>query len=297
MDLKRIIVKPKLPKLIWDFFMITLGAACMALSYDLFLVPHKIAPGGAAGVATILHYLFKLPVGTMIFVVNIPLFAWGLKEFGKKFGFRTIYAVFMTSFLTDLLQAEFHLKAATNNTILAAVYGAVLLGVGLGLAFRHQATTGGSDIVAQIIAKYTNATPGMGIMLVDFVIIALAGLTFGKVDLALYGFITLYISTHILDVMLEGWSYNKAAYIISDHWELIRGEVVLGLDRGGTMWAGQGFYKGAEKTILFCVVSRRELAQLREAVKLLDPKAFMVVSDAKEVLGYGFKPWSKVASS
>lgn len=296
MDLKRIIVKPKLPKLIWDFAMITVGAGCMALSYDLFLVPHKIAPGGAAGVATILHYLFKLPVGTMIFVVNIPLFAWGLKEFGKKFGFRTIYAVFITSFLTDFLQTQFHFQAATTNTILAAVYGAVLLGMGLGLAFRHQATTGGSDIAAQIIAKHTNATPGIGIMVVDFVIIALAGLTFRQVDLALYGFITLYISTRILDVMLEGWSYNKAAYIISDHWELIRGEVVLGLDRGGTMWAGKGFYKGAEKTILFCVVGRRELSQLREAVKLLDPKAFMVVTDAKEVLGQGFKPWIKVTS-
>ncbi|MDI6738944.1 MAG: YitT family protein [Candidatus Edwardsbacteria bacterium] len=295
--MKRIIVKPKLPKVIWDFFMITLGAGCMALSYDLFLVPHKIAPGGAAGVATIFHYLFKLPVGAVIFVVNIPLFIWGLKEFGRKFGFRTIYAVFMTSFLTDFLQAAFHLQAATRNTILAAVYGAALLGIGLGLAFRHQATTGGSDIVAQIIAKYTNATPGIGIMIVDFGIIALAGLTFGQVDLALYGFITLYISTRILDVMLEGWSYNKAAYIISDNWELIRGEVVLGLDRGGTMWAGQGFYKGAEKTILFCVVSRKELAQLREAVKLLDPKAFMVVTDAKEVLGYGFKPWSKVTTN
>ncbi len=297
MDLKRIVIKPKLPKVIWDFFMITLGAALMALSYDLFLVPHKIAPGGAAGVATILHFLFKLPVGVVIFAVNIPLFVWGLKEFGRKFGFRTIYAVFMTAFLTDFLQAQFRFQAATGNTILAALYGAVLLGIGLGLAFRHQATTGGSDIVAQIIAKYTNATPGIGIMLVDFVIIALAGLSFGKVDLALYGFITLYVSSRILDVILEGWSYNKAAYIISDNWELIRGEVVLGLDRGGTMWAGKGFYKGAEKTILFCVVSRRELAQLREAVKLLDPKAFMVVTDAKEVLGQGFKPWSKVTSS
>ncbi len=289
-------MKPRLPKVIWDFFMITLGAALMALSYDLFLVPHKIVAGGAAGLALIFHYLFKLPVGTMIFVINIPLFIWGLKEFGKKFGFRTIYAVFMTSFLTDLFQATWHLKAATQNTILASIYGAVLLGVGLGLAFRHQATTGGSDIVAQILAKHTNFTPGMGIMMVDFFIIALAGLTFRQVDLALLGFTTLYISGRILDVILEGPSYNKAAYIISDHYELIRGEVVLGMDRGGTMWVGRGFYKGTERTILFCVVSRRELAQLREIVKALDPKAFMVVTDAKEVLGHGFTPWSKVES-
>jgi uncharacterized membrane-anchored protein YitT (DUF2179 family) len=290
-------VKPRLPKVIWDFFMITLGAAFMALSYDLFLVPHKIVAGGAAGLALIFHYLFKLPVGTMIFVINIPLFVWGLREFGKKFGFRTIYAVFMTSVLTDFFQANWQLKAATQNTILASIYGAVLLGVGLGLAFRHQATTGGSDIVAQILAKHTDATPGMGIMMVDFFIIALAGLTFRQVDLALLGFTTLYISGRILDVILEGPSYNKAAYIISDHYELIRGEVVLGMDRGGTMWVGRGFYKGTERTILFCVVSRRELAQLREIVKALDPKAFMVVTDAKEVLGHGFTPWSKVESA
>jgi uncharacterized membrane-anchored protein YitT (DUF2179 family) len=296
-NIKRIIVKPALPRVIYDFFMITVGCGLMALSYDLFLVPHKIAPGGAAGLATILHYLFKLPVGVVIFIVNIPLFIWGLLEFGKKFGFRTIYAVFVTSFLTDFLQAMFHFKAATQNAILAALYGAILLGMGLGLAFRHQATTGGSDIVAQIIAKYTNATPGIGIIMVDFFIIGLAGITFRSVDLALYGFITLYVSSRILDVILEGWSYNKAAYIISDNHELIRGEVVLGLNRGGTMWVGKGFYKGTERTILFCVVNRRELAQLREIVKLLDPKAFMVVTDAKEVLGHGFTPWSKVAEN
>lgn len=297
MDLKRIIIKPKLPKVIWDFFMITVGAGIMALSYDLFLVPHKIAPGGAAGLATIFHYLFHLPVGTVIFAINIPLFIWGVWEFGKNFGLRTIYAVFMSSLLTDFFEAAFHLKAATQNPILAALYGAVLLGLGLGIVFRHQATTGGSDIVAQIISKYSNATPGMGIMVVDFVIIGLAGLSFRKVDLALYGFITLYVSSRILDMILEGWSYNKAAYIISDNWELIRGEVVLGLNRGGTMWAGRGFYKGAERTILFCVVSRRELSQLREAVKLLDPKAFMVVTDAKEVLGHGFTPWSSLSQN
>ena len=296
-NIKRIIVKPRLPKVIWDFSMITLGAAFMALSYDLFLVPHKIVAGGAAGLSVIFYYLFKLPVGTMIFVINIPLFVWGLMEFGKKFGFRTIYAVFMTAFLTDFFQVTFQLKAATQNTILASIYGAVLLGIGLGLAFRHQATTGGSDIVAQILAKYTNATPGMGIMFVDFFIIALAGITFRQVDLALLGFTTMYISSRILDVILEGPSYNKAAYIISDNYELIRGEVVLGMDRGGTMWVGRGFYKGTERTILFCVVSRKELAQLREIVKALDPKAFMVVTDAREVLGHGFTPWNKVESS
>jgi uncharacterized membrane-anchored protein YitT (DUF2179 family) len=277
--------------------MITVGCALMALSYDLFLVPHKIAPGGAAGISTILHYLFKLPVGVVIFAVNIPLFIWGMLEFGKKFGFRTIYAVFVTSFLTDFLQAMFHFKAATQNAILAALYGAILLGIGLGLAFRHQATTGGSDIVAQIISKYSNATPGIGIIMVDFFIIVLAGLTFRSVDLALYGLITLYISSRILDVILEGWSYNKAAYIISDQHQLIRGEVVLEMNRGGTMWVGKGFYKGTERTILFCVVSRRELVQLKEIVSLLDPKAFMVVTDVKEVLGHGFTSWSKVAEN
>jgi uncharacterized membrane-anchored protein YitT (DUF2179 family) len=294
-SIPRIKLRPPPAKVAFDYAMITLGAALMALSYDLFLVPHRIAPGGAAGLATIFHYLFKLPVGAVIFAINIPLFAWGIAEFGKRFGLRTIYAVFAASFLTDFLQTVLHLNAATKNPLLATVYGAVLLGVGLGLAFRHQATTGGSDIVAQIIAKYTNATPGMGIMAVDFFVIALAGLTFKKVDLALYGFMALYISGRILDFILEGWSYNKAAYIISDRWREIRAEVVEGMGRGGTVWAGRGFHQGAERTVLFCVVSRRELSTLRETVRMLDPKAFMVVTDAKEVLGQGFTPWSSVA--
>lgn len=294
-SIPRIRLRPPPGKVAFDYAMITLGAALMALSYDLFLVPHRIAPGGAAGLATILHHLFRFPVGTAIFLINVPLFVWGIREFGRRFGLRTIYAVFVTSFLTDFLQAALHLTAATDNTLLAAVYGAVLLGVGLGLAFRHQATTGGSDIVAQIIAKYTNATPGMGIMAVDFVIIALAGLTFGKVDLALYGFMALYVSGRILDFILEGWSYNKAAYIISDRWREIRAEVVEGMGRGGTVWAGKGFHQGAERMVIFCVVGRRELSQLRETVRMLDPKAFMVVTDAKEVLGLGFTPWSSVA--
>ncbi len=293
----RILLRPRPGKVIYDFAMITLGAVLMALAYDLFLVPHRIAPGGAAGLSTILHHLFKLPVGTVIFAINIPLFIWGIAEFGKRFGLRTIYAVFAASFFTDFLQTSFKLAAATDNAILATVYGAVLLGVGLGLAFRHQATTGGSDIVAQIIAKYTNATPGMGIMAVDFVIIALAGITFKKVDLALYGFMALYISSRILDFILEGWSYNRAAFIISDRWREIRAEVVEGMGRGGTVWTGRGFYQGAERSVIFCVVSRRELSVLREKVKMLDPRAFMVVTDAREVLGLGFTPWSKVVKT
>ena len=282
-------------KIFFEYFMLTFSSVLMACSYHLFLVPHKIVAGGAGGIAILISYIWNKPVGMMILLINIPLIIWGLSVFGKKFGFRTIYTIFVVSILTDSLDAWGKIKPVTDEILLATIYGAVLMGIGLGLAFKYRATTGGSDIIAQIMTKYTNTTPGMGIILIDFFIIAVSAYVFKNIDHALYGLMALFISSKLLDTILDGLSsFNKAAYIISDNYMLLKGEIMAELGRGGTLLNVSGFYGNDQKKMIFCVVNRREISQLVEIVKFLDPDAFMVITDAYKVLGLGFTDWKHV---
>ena len=275
--------------------MLTFASVLMACSYHLFLIPHKIVAGGAGGIAILINYIWNKPVGMMILLINIPLILWGLSVFGKKFGFRTIYTILIVSILTDSLAAWGNIKPVTGEILLATIYGAVLMGTGLGIAFKYRATTGGSDIIAQIMTKYTNTTPGMGIIFIDFFIIAVSAYVFKNVDHALYGLMALFISSKLLDTILDGLSsFNKAAYIISDNYMLLKGEIMSELGRGGTLMDANGFYGNSQKKMIFCVVNRREISQLTELVKFLDPDAFMVITDAYKVLGQGFTDWKYV---
>ncbi|MFH1454143.1 MAG: YitT family protein [Armatimonadota bacterium] len=303
--------KEKIKLLVWDYVVITFGCLLMALSLDWFLAPYKISPGGVSGLSIVLFKFWHVPLGITMLLFNIPLFLIGLKFLGKQFGAKTLYGIFMSSFLTDFITEVFYPKFLPNvpvyllgdpskvqildsvTPILASIFGGILLGVGLGLVFRAGGSTGGSDIVAQICSKYKIMTAGQAYVIADFFVISLAGFAFKNVGYALVGFLSLIAFSKVIDMIVEGLGNTKAAYIISDKDEEIRGKILKDLYRGCTIFYGKGAYTENEREILMCVVSRREIYKLIEIVKDTDRNAFVILTDIYEVYGQGFTKMPK----
>jgi uncharacterized membrane-anchored protein YitT (DUF2179 family) len=275
-----------------NYALILVGSATMALGYVLFMVPHKIVPGGVYGLSIIAHYLFHLPTGTTAFVLNVPLLIWGVKELGPRFGAKTVLGLALTSVQVDLYTWLWGTKPLTDDIIMAAVFGGVFVGAGLGLIFKAKATSGGSDIVANIIKKRTGAPVGRNIMMVDVFVVTAGVAAFRKPEMALYALIALFVIGRTVDTVLEGFSEHKAAFIISEKKDEIRDAILNAIGRSGTEFAGKGLFQGDDRPVVLTAVSRRELAILEEHVRRIDPAAFVIVFDAKEILGHGqgFKP-------
>ncbi len=282
-------IKQKIKAIVFEYCGLAVGSVVMALSLVFFLIPAKIAPGGVSGLAIVLHYLFNLPVGMVMLVFNIPLFILGVKLLGKQFGPRTFFSFVLVSVVTDIFDKIMHVQAATTDPLLASIFGGVVLGIGLGIVFRFKGTTGGSDIVGQIINKYSNVSVGTGILIVDFFVISFAGLAFHNVNLALYGFISLYFSSKVLDLILDGIDYARSFYIISDKQDEIIDLITSEMGRGGTELSGQGLYTRKERNVLYTVVTRKEVSTLRQEILKIDPKAFVIIANVHEVLGEGFR--------
>ncbi len=261
----------------------------MAVSLAFFLIPAKIAPGGVSGLGIVLHYLFNLSVGLVMLVFNVPLFILGIKLLGRQFGPRTFFSFVLVSIITDIFDKLLHVQAATADPLLASIFGGVVLGIGLGIVFRFKGTTGGSDIVGQIINKYSNVSVGTGILIVDFFVISFAGVAFHNVNLALYGFISLYFSSKILDLILDGIDYARSFYIISEKQDEIISLITNEMGRGGTELFGRGLYTRKERNVLYAVVTRKEVATLRQEILKIDPDAFVIIANVHEVLGEGFR--------
>ena len=267
------------------------GSAVMALAYVLFLIPHDIVPGGAGGVAMILHHFFaNVPVGLVIIAINVPLFIIGIKFLGKSYGIKSVLGIVLSAGLIDVFDYAIPLESATDNPILACIFGGILLGAGLGLVFRAGGSTGGSDIVGQLIARHTDLSTGTSILMVDAAVIVAAGFSFGNFELALYGLLNLYLQTRAIDLVLEGLSYTRAMFIISDRAAEIARAVTVKLHRGATLLEATGAYTSEHRQMVFSVMSRREVAEARDVVKELDPKAFVIITDVYDVLGEGFRP-------
>ena len=283
-------MKAKLKNIVYEYAGLTIGSMVMSLGLVLFLIPGKIAPGGVSGIGIVLYHLFGLPVGIVMLVFNIPLYFIGLKLLGKTFGVRTLYAFILVSLFTDFLGDILHIPIPDTEPFLASLFGGIILGIGLGLVFRFKGTTGGSDIVGQFINRYTNISVGTGIMIVDFFVITFAGFAFRDINLALYGFISLYASSRVLDFILDGMDYARSFYIISEKKDEIIKVITKDMERGGTEILGRGFFTNAERNILYTVVTRKEVANLRQIVQQIDPKAFVIIANVHEVLGEGFRP-------
>jgi uncharacterized membrane-anchored protein YitT (DUF2179 family) len=282
-------IKQKIKTIVFEYCGLAVGSAIMAVSLAFFLIPAKIAPGGVSGLGIVLHYLFNLSVGLVMLVFNVPLFILGIKLLGRQFGPRTFFSFVLVSIITDIFDKLLHVQAATADPLLASIFGGVVLGIGLGIVFRFKGTTGGSDIVGQIINKYSNVSVGTGILIVDFFVISFAGVAFHNVNLALYGFISLYFSSKILDLILDGIDYARSFYIISEKQDEIISLITNEMGRGGTELFGRGLYTRKERNVLYAVVTRKEVATLRQEILKIDPDAFVIIANVHEVLGEGFR--------
>ena len=283
-----------------DYILIIIGSFILASGFVFFITPHRIVPGGVYGIAIVVHYLSKgiisfwpdgIPIGLFGLVLNIPLTLIGIKILGPKFGVKTVAGFVLTSIFIDGIT---YLRpvgdaALVDDVLLSCVFGGVLVGFGLGLIFKSRATSGGSDIIAMIIAKYTRMQLGKLMIYVDSVIVLTALVAFKDWHIPLYSWVVIYITGRAIDMVLEGADYNKALLIISDKHDEIRHKILFDLERGGTFLRGEGMFTGNEKQIIFTVVSRREVAILEEFISKIDPKAFITILEAKEILGEGFQ--------
>ncbi|MGF7184705.1 uncharacterized membrane-anchored protein YitT (DUF2179 family) [Desulfitispora alkaliphila] len=269
-----------------EYIGLTLGCAVTALALVLFLIPNKIAAGGVSGFATVIFYVANIPVGLTMLAVNIPLFIMGFRRMGMSFGIKGIYGAVALSFAVDFFNPR--LEPITTDPLLASLYGGILVGVGLGIVHRSRATTGGTDLAAQLMSRSFKISIGQSLLIIDFLVIAFAGIVF-NIELALYALLSLFATSKMIDLIQEGVGYVKAAYIISNKTDEIAKAIVEELDRGGTVLKGEGIYTGEERNMLMSVVSRTELSQLKELVHQIDPHAFVVVGNVHEALGEGFK--------
>ncbi len=282
--------KPFTRKWFLSYSLIIVGSFILATGFVLFITPYKIVPGGVYGISIILHYLFGTPVGLVALLFDIPLTVIGVKVLGPRFGFKTVLGFSLTAVFNDTLTLFWGYKPLVEgDALLSSIFGGVLVGLGLGLMFRSKATSGGSDIVASILNKYTKIPLGQLMILVDSFIVLLGLLAFGDWKIPLYSWIVIFITGKVIDIVLEGLSYDKSLFIISDRHEEIRDKIIHNLNRGGTLIEGKGMFNMADRKIIFTVVSRRELALLQEYIHSIDPKAFMTVLDTREILGEGFK--------
>jgi uncharacterized membrane-anchored protein YitT (DUF2179 family) len=288
-------------KWVTDNLLIIAGSFILAASFVFFITPHKIVPGGVYGISIVVHYMTKgvfsfwpdgIPVGLFALMLDIPLIIAGIKILGPRFGIKTITGSVLTATFTDLITWLRPVPAdvpLVDDVLLSCVFAGVLAGFGLGLIFKSRATSGGSDIIAMIIAKYTRIQIGRLMIYVDSVIVLFGLLAFGDWAIPLYSWVVIYISGKVIDITIEGVDYNKALFIISKEHALIKHKILNDLERGGTYLAGKGMFTDEDKNIVFTVVSRREVAILQEYISTIDPDAFITVMDTREILGEGFQ--------
>jgi len=310
-------ISKRLP--IVDYFFLTVGAAIMGLGIGVFLVDAQVVPGGVSGLSMALYYLSAgtLPVGIMIWVLNIPLYFWGLKELGKTFGVRTFYAFTLNSFFIDFFRGEFpglkypFLRLQDSQTIQELLkndffffifLGAAFLGMGLGIIFKFHGTTAGSDIVAAIMKKKFGIKPGTSIIVTDFFVIAFAGfiidwkgLAVGSghtaLSLTLFALFLLFVSSKLVDIIIDGFDYARAVYVISeaDKTDKIAEVIMHDLSRGATALKARGLYMNKDREILYTIITIKEVPTLMEKIKEIDPNAFVIINDVYEVMGEGFR--------
>lgn len=278
-------------RVLFDYLGVTVGAIVAALGLDIFLVPFKIAAGGLSGLSTILYYLIHVPVGSSMLVLNIPLFILALRRLGPKSIILSLYGTVVLSLAIDLMAPFVH--PPTHNLLLAAVFGGVVEGLGLGLVFRFRGTTGGTDLAAAVLRSYTGVNVGQLLFLVDASIALLAGVAFASADLTMYALITIFITSWVVDQVQEGLSYAKAFFIISPRVPEIAAEVLSDLGRGATAWTVTGMYTAQPREVLLVVVNRAEVTRLKDIVYDKDPGSFVILADVHEVLGEGFKNMEK----
>jgi uncharacterized membrane-anchored protein YitT (DUF2179 family) len=301
-------------------FTIVIGCIIVAIGFVFFINPYNIVPGGVYGAGIVLHNIFpSIQVGTFGYMMDIPLLITGMIIFGKQFGGRTLFAAFLIPGLMNILSTLVYpnkeaLQALdptqllngtvdlSDHLMLACILGGTILGAGLGLVVRSNATTGGTDIVAMILNKYFHIPFSRGVLLADSAVVlgglivigfgvGIDGAETGGWLLSLYSLICIFVASRVIDYTIDGASYDKLLFIISKENDKLRDFIINDLERGATILKASGMYTKEDKEMIFLVISRREVALVQRQVKRIDPKAFLVVTDAYDTYGEGFKPF------
>ena len=272
-----------------SYTQILLGALIGGAAYPLFLTPNRIAPGGITGIAMILNHLLSWPVGTVSLILNIPLFLIGYRTMGRIFAFRSLLATLLFSMFIDILP----LQPLTTDPLLGTLYGGVMLGIGLGLIMRGGATTGGSDMIARMVHKrFQYISVGSFLFAIDFAVVLAAGFLIGTTE-ALYALISIFLTAKVMDVIVIGFSSNKACFVISSRWKEISDRILQDMNRGVTQLTSRGAYTGEERPTLLCVISRSEIMAFKRILREEDENAFVIIVEAHEAIGDGFSMLEK----
>lgn len=283
--------RKKLGAYVLDTLSFLAGSVIYAVGVHIFTAPNHIAPGGATGLATLLYYLFGAPIGAVVLLLNLPLFFWGWKSSGFHFISKTVAATVTLSVALDAMTP--FLPEYKGDTMLAAIFGGVLSGAGLALVFLRGGTTGGSDLVAYLLSRhFRSLSVGRLILIIDMFVVLASAVVYRNYESPLYALIVIFISTRLIDNILYGADAGngKMMFIISRKNQEIAREILRSVGRGVTMLRSRGAYSGREGEVLLCAVRRPEVHKTYDIIRSLDPQAFVIVGDAGEITGEGFRP-------
>lgn len=271
-----------------DIIYFVVGAIIYSIAVNMFISPNGISPGGFTGVATVLNYLIRIPTGIMLFIFNIPVLILGYIKLGGMFIIKTSFVTALVSFCLDL--SAKYLPPLKTDGILASLFGGILMGLGLSLVLLRGATTGGVDIIAKLInQKHRHLSVGKIILIADGIVILLAAIVYKNAESALYSIVAIYASTRVMDILLYGADKGKIIYVVTSQPDRICSEINNTVGRGVTRLSVVGGYTGESRTMLMCTVRAHEAAAVHDAIRLYDEHAFIVVSDAGEIIGEGFR--------
>lgn len=287
---KRLIRARKILDFTKNFILIVLGAYLISLSINMFLLPHKMTTGGASGIATILYYLSNIPMGITILAINLPLFVIAIVKLGKKFVIKTIFSTVLLSVFLELFKYDQVIQTTQIDLLMSCIFGGIISGIGLSLTFKAGASSGGSDLLANIIYKLTKIQSLSKVLMgIEIVIISGVIICFKDINLGLYSIIALFISTKVIDVIFDGIYNTKVATIITKKGDRIVESILSELGRGATITDSIGAHSGEENTTITCVITRNQIASLKQIIRDNDNRAMMYITNANEAIGKGFK--------
>lgn len=287
---KRLIRTRKILDFTKNFILIVLGAYLISLSINMFLLPHKMTTGGASGIATILYYLSNIPMGITILAINLPLFVIAIVKLGKKFVIKTIFSTILLSVFLELFKYDQVIQTTQIDLLMSCIFGGIISGIGLSLTFKAGASSGGSDLLANIIYKLTKIQSLSKVLMgIEIVIISGVIICFKDINLGLYSIIALFISTKVIDVIFDGIYNTKVATIITKKGDQIVESILSELGRGATITNSIGAHSGEENTTITCVITRNQIASLKQIIRDNDNRAMMYITNANEAIGKGFK--------
>lgn len=273
-----------------DYSFVIVGVIIQAFAMRLFLVPSYLVSGGVSGAAQIINHLTNFPIGLMVLIGNIPLFILGWRYLGGlRFAMRTAIAIILFSFFTDFLVIFIPADGVTNDLVLNSIYGGLMYGIGLGMVYRGKGTSGGSDILGRILNHRFGISISTSYLITDSLVVLMGGLVFDW-ERALYGLAVIYVSGLAAEIAFEGRAIYRTAMIVTYQPDAVSQRIMEGLERGVTMLHGTGGYTHESRTVIYSVITQSEIPQLKEIVKDVDPLAFMVIGQAHEALGEGFRP-------